>query len=468
MSQQALDLRRSIQIVRRHKILVGVVLVFGILGSAALAQLKPPMLTSTALIALPTSASSQAANAAATSTGTDPITATQEVVADSYQVLAGALPDVRPPVSLTQLHRIVQVGSVSQDILSVTAEGKNAADAEATANAVANSYIRYVGSAQSAVGHITAQLLEPANSASGPEPIERTVTYALVGGLAGLLIGVIFALAIGRNDRRLRARDAIANSIGIPVLASVPVAHPSSPTGWTKLFESYKPTAVHSFQLRTALHQLGMPRPGFGRLAYNGSLSGSLYDDDRASLYEGDGGRFTLAVVSLSSDSAAVALGPQLAVFAASQGIPTALVIGPQQEAAATATLRTACAAPLSEASITHGLLQVSAYDEGAVDIKADTALVVVVAVVDARAPKMPDTMRSNATAIGVSAGAATAEQLARAAVVAVADGRDITGILVADPDPDDQTTGRIPHLARPARRRQPNRLRSIVTEIRR
>jgi hypothetical protein len=69
---------------------------------------------------------------------------------------------------------------------------------------------------------------------------------------------------------------------------------------------------------------------------------------------------------------------------------------------------------------------------------------------------------------VGVSAGAATAEQLARAAVVAAGDGRDITGILVADPEATDQTTGRVPRLARPARSRLPNRLRGIATEIKR
>jgi hypothetical protein len=76
--------------------------------------------------------------------------------------------------------------------------------------------------------------------------------------------------------------------------------------------------------------------------------------------------------------------------------------------------------------------------------------------------------MRTNATVLGVSAGAATAEQLARAAVVASADGREIAGLLVADPDPGDQTTGRVPRLARPARSRLPNRLRGIATEIKR
>jgi capsular polysaccharide biosynthesis protein len=466
MSQKALDLRRSMQIVRRHKVLVGAVLALGILGGAAYAVLKPPMLTSTALVALQPPAS-VAASAAAGGTATDTFTPTQVVVAGSNQVLVNALPNVRPAMSLDELRLDVQVGSPSTDLISVAAKSKNAANAEATANAVANSYIRYVTSAQSAVGRIQAQLLESASDATGPKPIVRTIEYALLGGLAGALLGVVVALAVGRNDRRVRQRDEIANSIGIPVLASIPVAHPSTAAGWTKLFESYKPTAVHSWQLRTALQQLGMPGPGF-RHPVNGGNGSSLYDYDRAFMHDGDGGRFSLMVLSLSSDSGALALGPQLAVFAASQGIPTSLVISPQQDAAGTATLRTACAAQLSEAATRHGMLRVVAYDGGGVDMQPDTALVVEVAVVDSRAPKMPDTMRTNATVLGVSAGATTAEQLARAAVVAGADSREVTGILVADPEPADQTTGRIPHLAYPARRGLPNRLRGVVTEIKR
>ena len=469
MSDKALDLRTSTQIVRRHKFLVGFVVVLGILGGAAYAVLRPPMLTSTALVALQEPASvQQSANNNTTAGGTDTFTATQKVVAGSYPVLLDALPHVRPAMSFDELRHNVQVGSPSSAFISVDAKGKNAADAEATANAVARSYIRYVSSPHSAVGHVQAQLLESASVATGPTPVRQMIIYGLVGGLAGALIGVIVALAVGRNDRRVRARDEIANSIGIPVLASVPVAHPSAAGGWTKLFESYKPAAVHSWQLRTALQQLGMPGLGLDRPAYDGNGS-SFFDNDRASIYDGDGGRFSLMVLSLSSDSGALALGPQLAVFGASQGIPTSLVVGPQQDAAVTATLRTACAAPLSEASIRHGMLRLIAYDEGGgFDMQPDTALLIVVAVVDSRAPKMPDTMRTNATVIGVSAGAATAEQLARAAVVAGADGREITGILVADPDPADQTTGRIPHLARSARRGLPNRLRGVVTEIKR
>jgi capsular polysaccharide biosynthesis protein len=457
MSQQTLDLRRSMQIVRRRKVLVGVVVALGILCGVAYAVVRPAMLTSTALIAITPPATVQPAGT--TTGGTDPYTATQQVVADSYQVLLNALPDVRPAMSLNELRLDVQVASPATDIISISAMGKKAADAEATANAVADSYIRYVSSSQSAVGRVQAGVLQTASSVTGPAPIARMIEFALLGGLAGALIGVIVALAAGRSDRRLRERDEIAHSVGLPVLASVPVAHPRAAAGWTKLLANYNPAAVHAWQLQTALQQLGMVRPGFGRPGY--SANGS-------SLYDGDGGRFSLTVLSLSSDPGALALGPQLAVFAALQGIPTSLVIGPQQNAAAAATLRTACTVPPSEASIHRGLLRVTPYDESSVDMHPDSALVIVVAVIDGRPPKMPGTMRTKATVLGVSAGAATAEQLAQAAVAAVADGHQIAGILVADPEPTDQTTGRVPYPARPARRGPPSRLRGIATEIKR
>ena len=465
MSQKALDLRTSTQTIRRHKILVGIVIVLGILGGAAYAVLKPPMLTSTALIVLPPQVSQQQ-NGATTTAGSDPFTATQVIVADSTQVLENALPDARPAMSLAELRLRVGSASPAPDILSIAAKGKTGAEAEATANAVANSYVSLVHSSRSPVGTIHARLLEPAGIATGMKPIEWMVIWALVGGLAGALIGVIVALAIGRNDRRLRERDEIANSIGIPVLASVPVARPSAAAGWTNLLEDYKPSSVHAWQLRAALQQLDLARSAFGRPGYDGNGS-SLYDDGLVSMADRDGRYSSLLVLSLSSDPGALALGPQLAAFAASQNIRTSLVVGPQQNTAATATLRTACATPAS-ASIRRGLLRVTAYDEGGVDIEPDTALVIVVAVVDSRAPEMPGTMRTNATVLGVSAGASTAEQLARAAVAAGADGRDITGILVADPETTDQTTGRIPQLARPGRHRLPSRLRGIVTEIKR
>ena len=63
MSQETLDLRRSMQIIRRHKLLMGIMVALGILAGGAYAVLKPSMVTSTALVLL--SQSSQAAQAGA-------------------------------------------------------------------------------------------------------------------------------------------------------------------------------------------------------------------------------------------------------------------------------------------------------------------------------------------------------------------------------------------------------------------
>ena len=463
MSQEALDLRRVVQTARRHRILVIIMAVLGLLAGAAYATLRPPMFTGTALVLLPQDAlSAQSAQSvqdgSATGTSTvDAFTSVQVVVAGSDPVLSAALQNVSPPISVTKLRSEVKVTSTTSGIVSISARGKSAAEADATANAVADSYAAYVAPKNSPV-HVVARVIQRATNATGSSRLIALVSAALIGALVGALLGVIISLMISRKDQRLRERDDIANSIGIPVLSSVPVGHPSDAAGWTRLMEDYKPAAVDAWQLRTALQQLGMTDYNLpGRPSYNGG-GGS---------HNGGGGGFSVAVLSLSCDPRALALGPQLAVFAASQGIPTALVIGPQQDINAAAALRTACAVPPSASSKRPNLLRVTVSDDGNVAEQADAALIVVVVVVDAQEPEIPDTIRTAATVIGVSAGAATAEQLASAAVVAAADGRDISGIFVADPDSADHTNGRIPRPVQSARRK-PYRLEGIVTEIRR
>ena len=448
MSQQVLDLRRSVQIVRRRKALVGTVVALGLLAGCAYAAVYPPMLTSTALVVLPQAQQATANSAQSTSTAESQYMATQVVIAHSDAVLLTALPNVRPATSLNNLRSEVQVSSPTSYIISISVTGKVAADAEANANAVANSYITYINSPNSPIGRPQARMLEPATTASGTRPLVALIITGLVGALAGLLVGIVLALAVGRKDKRLRERDEIANSIGVPVLASVPVSRPSDAAGWMRLLEEYEPGVVHAWRLRKALQQLGIT-------------------DTTAS--NGDGrDRFSLAVLSVSSDTGALALGPQLAVFAASQGIPTTLLVGPQQDMNVTATLRTACAVTPPALSKRPTQLRLAVHDGSDVYEQPDAELTVVVIVVDGRNPHIPNTMRTTATVIGVSAGSATAEQLARIAVVAAVDGREVSGILVADPDPTDHTTGRIPQITPPSHRKRPTRIRGFATEIRR
>jgi capsular polysaccharide biosynthesis protein len=440
-------MRRSVQVVRRHKRILGAVVILGLLIGAAYAVLTPPMLTSSALVVLP-DAPSSTGQAASTTTGSSSAAtdiATQVVIAGSNPVLAAALPHVSPAMSLAALQHKIAVSSVTGNIISIAASGKTAAQAETTANAVAQSYVTYVTAPNSPAGREVARVLQPAASATGGKQVTQAAIDGLLGALAGALAGFIAALAIGQNDRRLRDRDPIANSVGLPVLASFPVEHPADPAGWAKLLEGYEPGAVHSWRLRATLQQLGM----------------------NAAAGNGNGDVPSVTVLSLASDQKALAIGPQLASFAASLGIPTALIIGPQQDMNTTATLRTAGAAAPPDSRRMRNL-RVLVSEDGDIGVPRDAALVVVVAVVDARTPHMPATVPTAATVLGVSAGAATAEQLARAATAATADAREVVGILVADPYPDDHTTGRIPSLAPPMRRPLPARVTDMPTEIKR
>ncbi len=101
--------------------------------------------------------------------------------------------------------------------------------------------------------------------------------------------------------------------------------------------------------------------------------------------------------------------------------------------------------------------------DRGALSLQTNTMFTVVVAVVDGESPRVGDTIGTTATVLGVSAGGATTEELARRGARQPRVVR-IEGILVADPDSKDHTTGRIPQLARSGRV-QPTRVPGMRAE---
>ena len=437
MSEQALDLKRTWQIVRRHWLIVGAVAVVGLGGGCAYAVVRPPLLSSTALVRTASPQSAFSANNADTLV----------VVASSDPVLRLAVPDIHPRVSAQTLQNRLQIRSLTSGILSIRAQGRTAAQSRESANAVANGFVEYVTNPKSLSGSIRALVLQPASTATGRSLVASLALFGGIGLLLGALLGVIGVLAVSRRDRRLRQRDEIADSIGIPVLASVPVAHPTDAAGWVKLLTEYQPAVVDAWRLRGALDYLGVDDPG--------------------SIVVGQSEGISLAVISLRSDPGALALGPQLAVFAASLGISTHLIIGPQQDPEPTATLRAACAGMAATEAQWSQYLQVTVRDEDSSREQPAAALSVIITVVDERAPRVADRMRTTAAVLGVSAGVATAEDLARVAVSAADRGRRIGGILVANPDMNDQTTGRLPHLARSPARRTPTRLNGIPTETR-
>jgi len=184
MSQSAPDLRSPRQIFRRYAILVGAAVAASLLAGMVTAAFSSATVTSTALIALPATT----------------LTAAEAVpIAVSDPVLVGALPSLSPGTSLATVRGEVQVSSPGPDVLSVSARAGTAAQAEATANAVAQSYIGYAGSAGSPAGHMPAMMLQPASSGNGSAGLMRLLVGAMLGIASGLLTGVIAALAYRRR-----------------------------------------------------------------------------------------------------------------------------------------------------------------------------------------------------------------------------------------------------------------------------
>jgi capsular polysaccharide biosynthesis protein len=180
-------------------VVAGVVVVLGILAGAGYAKLNPPKLTSAALVVLPQAAAQSIQSAAgnAGSAGSSGYIQAQAVIASSDPVLFGALHSIRPAMSLADLQRVIEVKPVTNSILSISATGSSAAQAEAIANAVARSYIAYVGSPGN--GRVVANVLQPAINAVGPAPLEALIIDAVIGAISGALIGAIIALAINRR-----------------------------------------------------------------------------------------------------------------------------------------------------------------------------------------------------------------------------------------------------------------------------
>jgi hypothetical protein len=297
------------------------------------------------------------------------------------------------------------------------------------------------------VGTITARVFVPATSATGESASLQLGLYGGGGALLGALIGFVVAVRRSRSDRRLRLRDEIAEAVGVPVIASIPVDAPVDAAGWGKLFDSYEPGPVNSWRLRAILDRLQVANPAA----------------------EGPAGGSAIMVLSVSADRKAVAIGPQLAAFAASIGIKTALVVGPQLGEDSAGDLRAAGVARRASGTLRPDQLLVVTPNDADTDWRQRrAALTVVATVVDTGAPFVPAALRAAPLVLGVSAGAVTREQLARTAAAVTEAGGRIAGIIVADPDPDDSTSGRARNVARTGQRGPMTRVNDAAMEIRR
>jgi capsular polysaccharide biosynthesis protein len=533
VSTQELDVKTAWRAIRRGRRTVAAVAAAGLVAGLGFALLRPPLPTATSLVVLPP----PPANVSQNTQGTQNIE-TQVFIANSEPVLKSAGQNLNPPLATEVVRSRVAVTAVTPDVLEFKARGTSAQQAMTLANAVAEVYLVFVTTDQKLPGDLGkktgARMLEQATTATGGNMLVHLAIYGFLGALLGGLAGAVIVLAIARGDRRLRLRDEIADAVGIPVLASVSSYHAKDISDWANLLEHYRPSAVDAWSLRKTLHRLGLDAK--------------------------DGPPVSLGVISFAQDDKARPLGPQLAAFATSIGIPTALVVdtvpdptpleitdragdaaddttidtavtkdevaaartGTEQEAKDAATKydqsdnesatesegesteifdeeskpaprRTVAKAagkaevkaeikpqaapepkpasePESELAKAESEIAASVaitpphrlLGDGTRfgDIPSKVALDIQLIVVDRDAPHLAGMLHTTTTIVALSAGTVTAEELARLAVAAAADDREIDGLVVTDPDPTDRTIGRVSK----AQRRSSSRLPTLLT----
>jgi hypothetical protein len=163
-------------------------------------------------------------------------------------------------------------------------------------------------------------------------------------------------------------------------------------------------------------------------------------------------------VVVAADDPAALAVTGQLASHTAALGVTTHLTAR-QRHAAADALWATSARGEEMRPGLRVDPRRPTARR------KSGSDLVVELVVVDRQQPVLPDLRRADAIVMVVSSGIVTEEDLARVAVAAYESGGRFSGIVVADPDSLDHTTGRLLQAQRVVEPPMPMKLTGVEAD---
>jgi capsular polysaccharide biosynthesis protein len=485
MEEQPLDVKGAIKAVKRYKALVALVMLAGLAAGVAYGVKTRPLPTARTLVLLPP-------NAITGAPGISPYTKTQEIIVTSSPVLSGASKAVYPPISPLKLKRDLTVTAPSQDVLSIFVRAASSGDAKRLADAVAASYLSYVDGVGSGTKELLSQLHQEAdgltkkilglqrqidatqsrlarekgNSSAGQrdtsllgslgteqeqlsiqlnsvnsqitssefsaaqsasatqllqsaEPVAASITrlpsISLLGVLVGVIAGCVLAVGLTRGDRRLRRRDAIATAIGVPVVASMWVKRCRKMSDWRRLLEGATSISpMEAWNARRLFHRL---------------------------LAAAGGSDVEVRLLVFLGDEVAVATGVKIARAASLLGMSSQLEVADQP---VLAPLRAAC---VVTAKSTSGSSILVVREVGAVSTElSGFAATLRLCAVDREKPDVAPT--TGATLLIVSSGFATSTELARTALAASDAGSPLAGVVIANPDPDDHTSGLLPEAS--------------------
>jgi hypothetical protein len=506
MAEQVMDVRSSAAFLRQRWRTIAAMTALGIAAGALYVVLVPAQLSSTTLLLF--------AEASGLPTpGQEGPTVTQVHIVNSIPVLGRAARAVKPALTTAEVQQRVKVDAKTANLIAIQAFSRDARQAQALSQAVADAYIATLNAAAGSLAAVppplasreaaltsqlkdlraqiatTTQRLQGENPTSSDGRRDAQLLAQLTNNQANLLVQLdkVQAAADQATNGTLVTPDIIQPAAPATgpgetrrlltwalVLAVVRGRPQGSVSGWLALFETYEAPAEEAWAFRQVLRALAGPPD-----ARDSAWTGNQRTPGRVEHPR------SLTVIGLSGDQRAVAVGPQLAVFAASLGITTRFVVATRHDSVA--SLCAACATDRG-LKLRSGLV-LDAGTEGAVPGQdasprptgdsltrplngrgtresrlheapgdysagypprgmADAAhyeadLTIVFTIADRKEPSLLDVPPTAATMLAISPGVGTREELARLAVAVDDAGRRIDGVVVADPDPADRTTGR-------------------------
>jgi hypothetical protein len=503
VKNKVIDLQSSVATLRRGKRLLAIAALSGLTAGTAFVFLLPPMLSSTTLVLLPTPALAESSTSDVD---------TQIHIALSATVLGRAGQKVTPALSASSAEKMVDISAPTNQLIQIKATSTKAAEAQMLSQAVADSYVGYVGNTAREVtsaaladlnvrrDQLDQKIKQLQNEIDAAAQRQRTEDpNSPEGRKEAQLIAGLRTEQANLSVQLNKVQDMIATGgpVGPSATAGTSVIQPATearglPTSVRLLI--WAPFSALVCTLLAALTLLVTARRD-PRLRFRDEIADSVGSPVLASLaskpqqsvagwstlletYEATpveswalrqllrglvtadhkgrwrpGGKVEhpryLTVLSLSGDERGLAIGPQLAAFASSVGLATHLASTAGHESAA--ALWAACAAE-HESALRPGLYLGKLPDGQTIDLTITSV------VLERGHPEFGSAPTHAAVLLSVAAGTATEEEFARVAVAVDHAGRRIDGIAVADPDQTDPTTGRHTmdertlHLALPTR----------------
>jgi capsular polysaccharide biosynthesis protein len=481
VNEQPLNLQDSFREIWRRRMLVTVVAVLCGLGGIIFAVLKPVDPTAVALVLLPPSTTSSS-GAPANNTRTDAI------IARSAPVLATAGAKVSPPLGAMKLRSLVTVGALSGQVLQIQVQAAPSSYAEQLANAVAASYVKYIGQLETSSSGpgLTALQQESAQLTQQIKDLQNqinTVSTRVATEGAGSSAGERDANLLGslrneQNEVSLQLNN-VTSQVSIAQVAS------GSAENNTRILQNAtgQPVDKYGFLITAGIVGFAVGLLGSAvfvlvrfqrdrRLRLRGEFARAagapvlasleapscttpsawrdfLESQPRATaewalrhllhtLLNGGGQRSAVRVISFAGDSPALTTGPRLALHAAASGTPTALV--PED----TAEPEDRSLVPLRAAftgaePVGRGLPFTIGLDDMGDD---PPQLLVSIAIFDGKSATFGPSDGMNL--LSISPSFVTADELAHLALEAADAGSALDGVVVVNPDPTDNTTGLI------------------------